>query len=126
MPNRQILIIDDEEDIREVAQASLELVAGWKITTAMSGFDGLHKAISEQPEAILLDLMMPDMDGMMTFFKLRAQAATQHIPVIFMTAKVQASDRHRLTQAGAMAVIIKPFDPLKLHPQVAEALGWPR
>jgi len=126
MPNRHILIIDDEEDIREVAKASLELVAGWKITTARSGIEGLEKAVREKPEGILLDLMMPDMDGMMTIGKLRNQPATQHIPVIFMTAKVQASDWQRLTQAGAMAVIAKPFDPLKLHQQVSDALGWPR
>ena len=126
MPNRHILIIDDEKDIREIAQASLELVAGWTITTAGSGIEGLEKAVSEKPEAILLDLMMPDMDGITTIGKLRNQPATQHIPVIFMTAKVGASDRQRLTQAGAMAVIAKPFDPLKLHHQISDALGWSR
>ena len=122
--NRRILVIDDEEDIREVAKLSLEAVAQWEVSTTHSGGEGLARAAAEQPDAILLDVMMPDMDGPTAFQELQANAATRHIPVIFLTAKVQAWDRRRFADLGVTAVISKPFDPLKLASQVAEALGW--
>jgi CheY-like chemotaxis protein len=121
---RRILIIDDESDIREVAQVSLQLVGGWDVLTAPSGEEGLATAGAEQPDAILLDVMMPDMDGPTTFGKLQANTATRHIPVILLTAKVQAADHRRFTELGVAAVIAKPFDPLKLAGQVAGVLGW--
>lgn len=120
----RILVIDDEDDIREVAQLCLEMVAGWEVLTAGSGSEGLAKAEAEQPDAILLDVMMPDMDGLATFQKLQANPATQHIPVILLTAKVQSADRHRFAEAGVTAMIAKPFNPLNLADQVAETLGW--
>ena len=124
MTAKRILVIDNEEYIREVAQICLETVAGWKVLTADSGHSGLVLAQSEQPHAILLDVMMPDMDGPTTFQHLQANAATKHIPVILLTAKVQASDRCRYASLGMKAVIAKPFNPLQLANQVAEALGW--
>lgn len=123
MPKR-ILIIDNELHIQEVAQICLETVAGWEVLTAASGKEGLEKAAVEQPDAILLDVMMPDMDGPTTLRKLQANSSTQNIPVIFLTAKVQASDRRRYAEMGIQSVIAKPFDPLKLADQVAESLGW--
>ncbi|MBD2773812.1 response regulator [Iningainema tapete] len=124
MAVKRILVIDNEEYIREVAQICLETVAGWKVLTAADGKTGLILAQSEQPDAILLDVMMPEMDGPTTFQHLQANAATQHIPVILLTAKVQASDRRRYTSLGMKAAIAKPFDPLQLANLVAEALGW--
>jgi len=121
---KRILVIDDEDDIREVAQLSLEMVGGWEVLTACSGSEGLTKAEAEQPDAILLDVMMPDMDGLATFQKLQANTATHHIPVIFLTAKVQSPDRQRFAQLGVTAMIAKPFNPLNLANQVAEALAW--
>ena len=124
MTTKRILVVDNEQYIREVAQICLETVADWQVITASSGSEGLTKAEVEQPDAILLDVMMPDMDGVTTFKKLQANAATQNIPVILLTAKIQASDRRRYAELGMKAVIAKPFNPLQLAGQVAEALGW--
>lgn len=120
-----ILVIDDEDDIREVAQIGLEMVANWQVITASSGDEGIIKAKAAQPDAILLDVMMPDMDGPATFQKLQADVTTQHIPVLLLTAKVQSADRRRFADLGVQGVISKPFDPLKLANGVAEILGWP-
>ena len=124
MTVRQILVIDNELYIQEIAQICLRTVAGWQVVTAGSGREGLLKAEAEQPDAILLDVMMPDMDGPTTFEKLQANVATRHIPVIFLTAKVQAPDRRRYAGMGVKAAIAKPFSPLELAAQVAEALDW--
>jgi CheY-like chemotaxis protein len=121
---KRILVIDDEDDIREVAQLCLEMVGGWEVLTASSGSEGLALAETERPDAILLDVMMPDMDGLATFQKLQSNTATHHIPVLLLTAKVQSTDRHRFAELGLTALIAKPFDPLNLASQVAEALGW--
>lgn len=124
MAAKRILVIDNEKYIQEVAQICLRTVAGWQVMTAGSGSEGLSKAEAEQPDAILLDVMMPDMDGPTTFQKLQANPATRHIPVILLTAKVQASDRRRYADMGMTAAIAKPFNPLELADQVGEALGW--
>jgi CheY-like chemotaxis protein len=120
----KILIIDDEEDIREVCALSLETVAGWDVIMAGSGAQGLARAIEYQPEAILLDVMMPGMDGPTTFRELRKNPATAHIPVLLLTAKVQSSDQRRFADLGVEAVLLKPFDPLTLSTQIATVLGW--
>lgn len=124
MTTKRILVVDNEQYIREVAQICLETVADWQVITAGSGSEGLTKAQAEQPDAILLDVMMPDMDGLTTFQKLQANSTTQHIPVILLTAKVQASDHRRYAELGMIAAIAKPFNPLQLADQVAAALGW--
>jgi CheY-like chemotaxis protein len=126
MTIKQILVIDNEQYIQEIAQICLETVADWKVVTVGSGHEGLVAAVEKQPDAILLDVMMPDMDGLTTFQKLQENPATQHIPVILLTAKVQASDRRRYTDLGIKAVIPKPFNPLELADQIAQALGWMR
>lgn len=125
MPKR-ILIVDDEDDIREVASLSLETMAGYQVFTASSGASALAIAAKEQPDVILLDVMMPDMDGPTTLQKLQAQANTSHIPVVFLTAKVQPGERARFSSLGAAAVLAKPFDPMTLASELADALGWPR
>jgi CheY-like chemotaxis protein len=124
MPPRRILVIDDEDHIREVAQMSLELVGGFEVTTAASGADGIARAAADRPDAILLDVMMPGMDGPTVFERLRADEGTREIPVILLTAKVQAADRRRFADMGVTAVLAKPFDPMCLSAEVASALGW--
>jgi CheY-like chemotaxis protein len=121
---RRILIIDDEDDIREVAALSLESVAGWEVIRASSGVEGLARAAEYQPDAILLDVMMPGMDGPTTFRELRKNEATWKIPVLLLTAKVQSSDQRRFADLGVEAVLFKPFDPLTLSAQIASALRW--
>jgi CheY-like chemotaxis protein len=124
MTTKRVLVVDNEPYIQEVAKVCLETVAGWQVILASSGAECLSKAAAEQPEVILLDVMMPDMDGITTFQKLQENPATQAIPVILLTAKIQSSDRHRYAQIGTLTAIAKPFDPLKLAGQVAAALGW--
>ena len=120
----RILIIDDEDDIREVAALSLETVADWEVEVARSGAEGLAMAVASQPEAILLDVMMPGMDGPTTFRELRKNPATAHIPVLLLTAKVQNTDQRRFADLGVEAVLFKPFDPLTLSAQISQILGW--
>ena len=121
---RKILIIDDEDDIREVASLSLETVAGWEVIVASSGAQGVARAAEQQPDAILLDVMMPGMDGPTTFHELRNNPATAGIPVLLLTAKVQGTDQRRFADLGVEAVLFKPFDPLTLSRQISSALGW--
>ena len=122
--SKRVLLVDDEDDIREVAQMSLEMVAGWSIYSANNGADGIEIAAKEKPDAILLDVMMPDMDGPTTFQKLRAREDTKDIPVILLTAKVQAADKERFEELGVSGLIAKPFDPMSLSEEVSQRLGW--
>jgi CheY-like chemotaxis protein len=122
----RILIIDDEADIREVTALSLETVAGWQVILAPSGAQGIRRASLEQPDAILLDVMMPDIDGPTTFQILKQNGNTAHIPVLLLTAKVQGQDRRKLEELGAAGVLSKPFDPLTLADQISDILGWQR
>jgi CheY-like chemotaxis protein len=121
---KRILIIDDDDDIREVAALTLEMVAGWQVVTANSGANGIQTAQSENPDAILLDVMMPGMDGPTTFQELQKIPLTAKIPVILLTAKVQGADQKRFAALGVAAILFKPFDPLTLAQQMSEALGW--
>ncbi len=121
---RRILIIDDEDDIREVAALSLEATAGWHIFTASSGAKGIEIAIAEQPDAILMDVMMPGVDGPTTFRNMQQNPAIANIPVLLLTAKVQGVDQRRFAGLGVAAILFKPFDPLTLAEQISEVLGW--
>lgn len=121
---QRILIIDDEDDIREVASLSLEATAGWSVLTANSGAQGIEFAILHQPDAILMDVMMPGMDGPTTFRKMQQTPSIAHIPVLLLTAKVQGIDKRRFADLGVAAILFKPFDPLTLADQIASALGW--
>ena len=121
---KRILIVDDEEDIRDVVRVSLEEFAGWLTITATSGIEGLQIAKTEALDAILLDISMPDMDGIQICEELQAGSETQMIPVIVLTAKVLPSDQNRFADLDVAGVITKPFDPMTIWRQVAEILGW--
>ncbi|MGJ3245865.1 MAG: response regulator [Elainellaceae cyanobacterium] len=121
-----ILVVDDEEDVRAIAQLGLEMGANWTVLSASSGQEALDIATTEQPDAILLDMMMPDMDGRATLAKLKANPQTHHIPVILVTAKVQLSDQSSFADLDVVTVFAKPFRPLQLADQVSDALGWGR
>jgi two-component system, OmpR family, alkaline phosphatase synthesis response regulator PhoP len=120
---KRILIIDDEDDIREATQICLEITGDWEVLTASSGNEGLLKAASEHPDAILLDVMMPGMDGITTFQELQTNPETQHIPVILLTAKAQTAEQRQLTQLKVVAVITKPYDPFSLSAQLLQAIA---
>lgn len=117
-------MVDDDELLREVAKASLELVGGWRVSTAASGAEARRRATTEQPDAILLDVMMPGLDGPTTLAGLRADASTRGIPVIFLTAKVASEDLPDWRRLGLAGVIPKPFDPMTLAADIADLLGW--
>ncbi len=125
MAHKRVLIIDDEEDIREVAKISLEVIGGWEVNTSGSGSDGLVIAKDQQPDAILLDVMMPEMDGPSTFKELQGEEATRNIPVIFLTGKERPAEHDNFDSLGVRGVISKPFDPLTLSSDVSKVLGWP-
>ena len=120
-----ILVIDDEQDIHKIAQIGLTLTTDWTVVTASSGEEGVRLAVEAQPDAILLDAMMPMQDGAATIKQLKATVATQKIPVIFFTAKAQPASRLEFYRLGAKGVITKPFDPTTLSSQVAGFLDWP-
>lgn len=122
--NKHILIIDDELDIQAVAQLALQAVAGWDVSTASSGAEGVMIALKTPPDAILLDVMMPDMDGIMTLQSLQAHPETRYIPVILMTAKTQLADRERFEKLGISGLISKPFKAMQLANQISTTLAW--
>lgn len=107
----RILIIDDEADIRSVARLSLSRLGGMEVVEAARGAEGVGKAREEKPDVILLDVMMPAMDGTATLAALRAQPATARIPVIFITAHAMPAELEGLRGLGAAGVLTKPFDP---------------
>jgi CheY-like chemotaxis protein len=121
---RRILVVDDDELLREVAKVALELVGGWDVVTAHSGTQALARAVEDQPDAVLLDVMMPGLDGPATVATLRADTRTTDIPVIFLTAKIPSENRIRWDQLGLAGVIAKPFDPMTLAAEVSTLLGW--
>ncbi len=119
----RVLLVDDEPDIRRIGQLSLERVGGWQVVLASSSAEALAAAGRERPDVILLDVMMPVADGPTTLARLREQADTAEIPVIFMTAKVQQHEVQRLLGLGAVGVIPKPFDPMTLPDEVRRVLA---
>lgn len=117
-----VLVVDDEEDVRFVAQLSLERVGGMTVLQASSGEEGVARARADHPDFILLDMMMPGMDGAATFRQLRACAETASIPVVFLTAKAMAGEVQRLKDLGAKGVVLKPFDPMTLAREIRTIL----
>lgn len=118
MTESRLLYVDDDSDIREVASLSLSLDPDFTVRTCASGAEAIAVAAEWRPHIILLDVMMPEMDGPETLARLRADAATADIPVIFITARAQTHEIGRFLALGAAGVIAKPFDPMTLAPEV--------
>jgi CheY-like chemotaxis protein len=121
---RRILVVDDDDAARQAAVHSLQAMTGWDVAEAYCGAQAIESAKQHQPDAILLDVMMPAMDGPAMLGKLRATRATSHIPIVLLTAKLQAVHDGSLSHLPVAAILSKPFDPLRLASQVADALGW--
>lgn len=115
-----ILLVEDEPDIQTVAKVALESLGGFSVDLCSSGEQCLQRTSELMPDLILLDVMMPGMDGPTTLQALRKQQQTMGIPIIFMTAKVQASEIAQYKALGAWDVIAKPFDPMTLANTVRE------
>ena len=111
---RSIVLVEDDPDIREIAILALEALGGFDVSAAASGAEALEMVPRLMPDFVLLDYMMPGMDGGEVMTALRADPRVSHIPMAFMTAKVRAEDIERLMALGAVAVIAKPFDPGEL------------
>ncbi len=115
---QKILYVEDEPDIQAVARIALEAVGGFQLLVCSSGQEALTAAPAFAPDLILLDVMMPGLDGPSTLVALRALPEFRATPIVFMTAKVQASEVARYRQIGALDVIAKPFDPMTLSATV--------
>lgn len=123
MTVKRILLVDDEASILAVARVGLKRM-GWSVFTASSGQEGIALAETEQPDAIVLDVMMPEMDGLATLKQLQDNPQVKDIPVIFLTAKTQKADRRRFYAFGIKGFITKPFDPTTLASQISGFLDW--
>lgn len=120
---RKILVIDDEESILEVVKCCLEDLAGWEVQTANSGKEGVLLAKKQAFDAVLLDVSMPEMDGIETCEKLQ-ENETYYLPIVLLTAKVQPNDRDRFSRLKIAGTLAKPFNPMTLVQQVANVLHW--
>ena len=114
----KVMIVDDDEDIRIVCELAVRRLGGWEVVMAASGDEALALARRERPDVILLDVMMPGIDGPTTLGMLRRQPETEAIPVIFLTAKVQQQEVDRYLALGATGVIGKPFHALELTDEI--------
>ena len=124
MKRRRILVVDDDDATRHAAATSLQMMSDWDVAEAYCGVQAIENATQDQPDAILLDVMMPAMDGPTMLAKLRTTRATSHIPIVLLTAGVQAAQSGSYAHLPVAGILLKPFDPLRLAAQVADALGW--
>ena len=124
MNHKRLLTIDDEEAIQIVVKFGITIAAGWEVLSASNGKIGIETAERELPDAILLDVMMPEMDGIATFKALQANPLTAKIPVIFLTAKAQTAERNQFTDLGVNGTIAKPFNALDLPDRITKILNW--
>ncbi|WP_027133110.1 response regulator [Geminicoccus roseus] len=122
-PLTRILYVDDDDDIRTVAVFALEVIGGFEVAACASGKEALERAAGFSPQLLLLDVMMPEMDGPTVLAEFRQRPETAGTPAIFMTAKVQQTEIERFLALGAVEVIAKPFDPMALPDSIRSAWG---
>ncbi len=119
----KVLIIEDDEDVRSVASLSLSLIGGLQVVEAESGAQGIEKASQERPDAILLDMIMPEMDGTETITALKKNPETASIPIVFLTTRTLSEDSNHMRNLGAVGILHKPFDPMTLASQLRELIS---
>ena len=120
---RKVLLAEDDEDIQKVAQISLQFRGGWEVELAKNGEECLAKALQNRPDVILLDCMMPQMDGYEACRRLKQDPSLRDIPVIFLTAKSQEREVKKGLSLGAVGYLIKPFNPMSLAEEIKQILG---
>lgn len=118
----KVLIVDDDANIRLLIKMSLDALTKWQVLVAESGQQAIEIVGKDKPDLILLDRMMPEMDGIQTLLELRKTAEGANVPVIFLTAKVQQQEMEEYSQSGVKGIITKPFDPMTLHKKVQELM----
>ena len=121
---RQILVVDDDDSILTIVKLSLEFCEGWDVTTIDSATKAIALAESKCPDAIVLDVMMPELNGAEVLQALRSKPATQDIPIIFLTAKADRQKHQSLKDLGAAGVLVKPFEPDMIADQIKTLLHW--
>jgi CheY-like chemotaxis protein len=121
---KHVLVIDDNDHIQQIVQAALLRLTSWTVSVASSAREGLAKAEAERPDVILMDYMMPEMNGVDCLKQLRLNPETEAIPVLFLTAYQSLVEPRRFQAMGAAGAIAKPFDPLFLAPHIIQTLGW--
>jgi CheY-like chemotaxis protein len=120
-----VLVVDDDDDIRELTKLSLETVMGWEVLGASGGAEAIETCRRRPPDAVLMDMMMPGMDGIAAFEALQSDPTTHDIPVILFTARSTSGDRQPWEGHPLAGVIRKPYDPMALGDEVCTLLGWP-
>ncbi|RUR78754.1 response regulator [Chlorogloeopsis fritschii PCC 9212] len=124
LASKRILFVDDEPHMHKIVKISLETIGGWEVMVANSGAEGIVKAEDLKPDAILLDVMMPEMDGIACLKKLQLNIQAQSIPVIFLTSILSFTEANQFLALGAVGAIAKPFNPVTLVSEIAKILGW--
>jgi len=124
MASKTILLIDDEINVRELVQLCLKDLGGWNVLTVNSASEGLQRAILDRPDAIVLDISLREMDGLMFVELLRKNPETKDIPVVLLSGKVRWLSSRYLRLYGIVGAIAKPFDPAILSAQIAQLLNW--
>lgn len=119
----KVLVVEDDRSIQMVLELVLSRVAQCQVLTASNGLEGIQRIQKEKPDVVLLDLMMPEMDGFEVCQRSKADESTKHIPIIFLTAQPQPASVARAMALGAAGYIVKPFDPIKIVDQINEALS---
>jgi CheY-like chemotaxis protein len=123
MVARTILVVDDDDEIREIVALALEMMGGWTVLSADRGASGLKLAREQVPDVVLLDVMMPEMDGPTMFGRMQGDPALRHIPVVLLTAKVQVGHVQVWDSLPVAGVIPKPFNPATLSDQIDELVA---
>jgi CheY-like chemotaxis protein len=124
LTTKRILVIDDEAPVREIVAISLQKLGGWEVVVAASGKEALQQVYATPPDAIVLDVIMPEMDGL-TFLKyLRADPLTKSIPVVLLTANSYLFETQHFSQMGVVLAVDKPFSPKNLIQQMTDVLEW--
>jgi CheY-like chemotaxis protein len=121
---KHVLVIDDNIHIQQIVQTALQHLTTWTVSVASSAREGIAKAEAEQPDVILMDYMMPEMNGVDCLRQLRLNPDTEAIPVLFLTAYQSLTEPRRFEAMGAVGAIAKPFDPFFLAPHIIQTLGW--
>jgi CheY-like chemotaxis protein len=121
---KHVLVIDDNDHIQQIVQAALQRLTNWTVSVASSAREGIAKAEAERPDVILMDYMMPEMNGVDCLKQLRSRPETENIPVLFLTAYQSLVEPRRFQAMGAAGAIAKPFDPFFIAPHIIQTLGW--
>lgn len=119
----KVLLVDDEDDIRKIAKMSLDLVGHFETAAVASAREAIELAKRERPDLILMDMMMPGMDGLAALDEMRRTPELDAVPVMFLTAKVQRHEVEHYLACGAVGVIQKPFDPMTLPTEIRRLLA---